>query len=258
MQQVACGAAIVAATGVGGGLVLLTAEMLAARWRRYVLPDPHLPASATVGRPSGPPLRLVLLGDATALGVGAGQIAETVGGQLSALLNTGPAGRPVELRSVAAARARAENLALQVARVLVGPPPDVAVIVVGIDDALHPTSLARAAAHLGAAVRRLRMAGISVVVGTCPDIGALWALARPLRHLLYLRGRKLARVQAAAVRAEGGVAVDLGAQTGTVFRADPGTLCHDGFHPSPDGYRVLAHALLPAVENAMPQAHPPA
>ena len=56
--------------------------------------------------------------------------------------------------------------------------------------------------------------------------------------------------QAGAVRAAGGAVVDLGAETGAVFRADAGTLCHDGFHPSADGYRVWAHALLPAVSAA--------
>jgi lysophospholipase L1-like esterase len=44
--------------------------------------------------------------------------------------------------------------------------------------------------------------------------------------------------------------VDLGEETGAVFRADAGTLCYDGFHPSADGYRVWAHALYPAVAKA--------
>ena len=49
----------------------------------------------------------------------------------------------------------------------------------------------------------------------------------------------MARAQAAAVLEAGGAVVDLAAETGPVFRADAGTLCHDGFHPSADGYRVL-------------------
>ena len=62
-----------------------------------------------------------------------------------------------------------------------------------------------------------------------------------------LLGRRMARAQAGAVIAAGGVVVDLGDETGAVFRADAGTLCYDGFHPSADGYRVWAHALYPAV-----------
>jgi lysophospholipase L1-like esterase len=35
-----------------------------------------------------------------------------------------------------------------------------------------------------------------------------------------------------------------------VFRADPGTLSEDEFHPSPDGYQLWALALYPAVYEA--------
>ena len=45
--------------------------------------------------------------------------------------------------------------------------------------------------------------------------------------------------------------MDLAAQTGPVFRADAGMLCHDGFHPSADGYRVLAYALFPELAAAV-------
>jgi lysophospholipase L1-like esterase len=44
--------------------------------------------------------------------------------------------------------------------------------------------------------------------------------------------------------------VDLAAQVGPVFRADRGMFCHDGFHPSADGYRVLAYALFPELASA--------
>jgi len=66
----------------------------------------------------------------------------------------------------------------------------------------------------------------------------------------------VAAVSAAATQSAGGIAVDLAAQTGQVFRADPGTFCEDGFHPSADGYRLLAEALLPAVSEAATQPAP--
>jgi lysophospholipase L1-like esterase len=46
------------------------------------------------------------------------------------------------------------------------------------------------------------------------------------------------------------VPVDLAARTGPVFRADPGTLSEDRFHPSADGYDLWALALYPAVYDA--------
>jgi lysophospholipase L1-like esterase len=91
---------------------------------------------------------------------------------------------------------------------------------------------------------------VQVVVGTCPDLGALRAIAPPLRQVAGLLGRRMAKAQAEAVLEADGVVVDLGYETGAVFRADAGTLCYDGFHPSADGYRVWAHALYPAVEEA--------
>ena len=76
---------------------------------------------SSVGPAGKPPLRLVLLGDSTALGVGVDRVADTVGGQLAALLAEAPGGRRVELSSVAVAGSRSADLATQVARALVGP-----------------------------------------------------------------------------------------------------------------------------------------
>jgi lysophospholipase L1-like esterase len=239
-----------AATAAAAGMALLAAQALAARLRSAGRPSPRLTARTTIGAPDAPPLRLVVLGDATALGVGVDQVTETVGGHLATLLAERPDGPRVELRNVATARYRAD-LTSQVARALSGPRPDLAVILVGVGDAMCPTGTRAAAARLGAAVRDLRAADVQVIAGTCPDIGALRAISTPLRPLLARYGRVLALHQAAAIRSAGGIPVDLLAQTGTVFRADPGALCHDGFHPSTDGYRVMAHALFPAVSEAI-------
>ncbi|WP_412540544.1 SGNH/GDSL hydrolase family protein [Longispora sp. K20-0274] len=238
------GAGLVAAGVVG----LVAVEAMVARSRRYARPQLSLALRSSVGR-SGPPLRLVLLGDSTAAGVGVDRFGDTVGGQLAQLLADD--GRRVELSSVAVAGARSTELATQVARALLGPHPDVAVILVGSHDAVRPGRVDSAAAQLGGAVRRLRRADVPVVVGTCPDLGAARAIAQPLRALVSRRGRRLARAQDEAVREAGGLTVDLAAETGVLFRTDPGTLCWDGYHPSADGYRLWAHVLAPAVAEAL-------
>lgn len=240
-----------------GGALLLAAEAIAARTRRYAKPAFALAMRASVGPEEAPALRLTLLGDAGALGVGVDDLEATLGGQLAELLSTGggPAGAParrrVELSSVAVAGSRSRDLATQVSRALVGEIPDVAVILIGAGDVTGLHRPSEAAAHLGGAVRRLRDAGVEVVVGSCPDLGAVRAFAPPLRQLLGWQGRRLARAQAATVHAAGGDVVDLASETGPVFRADHGALCYDGFHPSADGYRVWAHALYPAVAAAV-------
>jgi lysophospholipase L1-like esterase len=236
-----------------GGVALVAAEVVAARTRRYAKPSLGLALRTSMGPASAPPLRLTLLGDAVALGVGVDSVGETLGGQLAELLSGGRSGtgRRVELSSVAVAGSRSADLGTQVARALVGVRPDVAVIMIGAGDATALRRPTEAAAHLAAAVRRLRDADVEVVVGTCPDLGACRAFAPPLRQLVGWLGRRVAIAQAAAAHTAGADVVDLAAETGAVFRADAGALCFDGFHPSADGYRVWAHALYPAVAAAV-------
>jgi len=239
--------------GTMGGAALLAGEAIAARTRRYAKPSMGLALRTSMGPSTAPPLRLVLLGDSSALGVGVEWLADTVGGQLARLLADGTpetGERHVLLSSVGVAGSRSTDLATQVARALLGDRPDVALILIGANDATGLRGPDEAAAHLAAAVRRLREAGVRVVVGTCPDLGAVRAIATPLRQLTAWLGRRVARAQVRAVRAAGGTVVDLAGETGPVFRADAGTLCYDGFHPSADGYRVWAHALYPAVASA--------
>jgi len=236
--------------GTVGGAAVLATQALLARNRRYAQPELGLALRATVGRAGAPPLRLVLLGDSSALGVGVDRVTDTIGGQLATLLSESGGGRHVLLSSVGVSGSRSTDLATQVARALLGERPDVAVILIGANDATGLRRPGEAAAYLAAAVRRLCGAGVQVVVGTCPDLGAVRAIAPPLRQLIGFLGRRVADAQARAVREAGGAVVDLAAETGPVFRADAGTLCYDGFHPSADGYRVWAHALLPAVSAA--------
>jgi lysophospholipase L1-like esterase len=274
------GRAVAAAlfAGTVGGAALVAAEAAAARSRRYAQPELGLVLRASLGPAAATPLQLVLLGDSSALGVGVDRVMDTIGGQLAALLSSGtldvsgggsgraaparggrpglPAARRVELSSVGVAGSRSADLGTQVSRALLGGRPDVAVVLVGVNDATSLRRPAEAAAHLGSAVRRLREAGVQVVVGTCPDLGAVRAFAPPLRQIAGWLGRRVASAQARAVGAAGCAVVDLAAETGPVFRADAGTLCYDGFHPSADGYRVWAHALLPAVVAAAAATSP--
>jgi lysophospholipase L1-like esterase len=247
-RRVGKAAAIAFIAGTAGGAALIAGEAIAARTRRYMRPDIRLAMRTSIGEPGSARLRLVLLGDSSALGVGVDRVADTVGGRLAELLAEG--GRRVELSSVAVHGSRSADLATQVARALLGRAPDVAVILIGANDVANLRLPGRAAHHLADAVRRLRDAGVEVVVGTCPDLGAARAIAPPLRQLIAAYGRRVAAAHAEAVAQAGGVPVDLAERTGAVFRADVGTLCEDGYHPSADGYRVWAHALFPAVADA--------
>ena len=230
---------------VGTAATVLVAEALLAVYRPYLPADSAPPVEGSYGDAARPPLRLALLGDSTAAGVGVTDSDDTVGVRLARALS---ADFRVHLTSVAVSGSRTGDLGPQVSRALLAR-PDVAVVLIGANDATHGTPLRLAARNLAAAVRRLREAGVAVVVGTCPDMGArafLW----PLREVVAWQGRRLARACSIAVHEADGSVVPIGELCGPLFRADPRTLATDAFHPSAEGYRLWVEALVPVVRQA--------
>jgi hypothetical protein len=100
--------------------------------------------------------------------------------------------------------------------------------------------------HLVEAVRTLRKAGAEVVVGTCPDLGAIQPIRPPLRWLARHWSRQMAMAQTMAVVEAGGRTVSLADLLGPRFAREPQRLfADDRFHPSADGYALAAAVLLP-------------
>jgi len=228
-------------------VAIVSAEAVMAARREYVDPDSAPAVEGEFGDVAGHELRLVIMGDSTGAGVGVEAVGETVGGQLAQRLAR--RGWRVRLAGVAVSGSRCRDLGPQVSRALLGR-PDIAVICIGANDALRAVRLPAIRRDLARAVGRLQSTGVHTFVGTCPDLGAARALGQPLRALAGRRGRQVAAVSAATTRSAGGEPIDIGRITGPVFRADPGTLSEDCFHPSADGYRLWAEALHPAVEAA--------
>lgn len=241
--------------GVGSGLFgLMKAEAALARRaigpanERLVDPDGVYGADPTDS--AAEPLQLLMLGDSAAAGYGMTNALDTPPGLLGSGL-AAIAGRAVHVRSQAFVGARSAHLAAQLDEVI-PPLPDVCVVIIGANDVTHTVRPAVAAAQLAAVVRRLSCGGAQVVVGTCPDLGALTPLQPPLRQLARAWARALARAQIAAVAGAGGRAVSLGSLLGPDFYAAPGELFGaDRFHPSLTGYAGMSAALLPSVAAAL-------
>lgn len=230
---------------------VVMAEAMAARKRigRATLPVQDSTGWYGRGRP-GPALQIALLGDSSACGYGVDRIEHTPGAYLASGL-AAQADRRVHMRQLCVIGARSSDLWAQVDRTLTTP-TDVAVILVGANDVTHLESRRAAAKMLGDAVRRLRAAGVHVVVGTCPDLGTIRPMLPPLRQLARFLSRRLAKAQMIAVLEADGRAVSLGDVIGPEFYLNPAELFGpDRFHPSAEGYRACADVLLPAALDAL-------
>jgi lysophospholipase L1-like esterase len=243
----------------GGGLSLLgaglygvlTAEAKLAR-RAIGHADGEPPDSTGwYGRGrSGPAIKVALLGDSSAAGYGVDRVEQTPGAVLASGLAE-HADRRVYLREFAKVGAQSSDLDGQVSRAL-PIEPDVAVILVGANDVTHTVLPSQSVRFLGEAVRRLREAGIAVLVGTCPDLGTIQPIAPPLKQVARTWSRRLAAAQTISVVEAGGRTVSLGSILGPEFAAAPAVLFGpDQFHPSAEGYASLAGVLLPSTLAAL-------
>ncbi|MET0673315.1 MAG: SGNH/GDSL hydrolase family protein [Microbacterium pygmaeum] len=195
----------------------------------------------------GEPLELLIVGDSIAAGLGAERRKDTLGGRLAKGL-AARMHRPVRLRTVAVVGAESSTLPAQLDTLPGDYRADVAVIIVGGNDITHRIPVSVSVRYLDGAIRRLRDAGAAVVVGTCPDLGALRPVPQPLRALGSRLSRQLADAQAEAAQRSGARAVSLRRAVGAVFISHPDEMFSlDRFHPSALGYRRTAEALLPAI-----------
>lgn len=234
-----------AATGAG----VLTAQAITAR--REAGPRRTSPpyADGRYGGNRGVSLRLAMIGDSLATGLGADYAHQTPGAMLAERLAQ-RSGRPVVLSTIAIVGARSDSLGVQVDRALVTR-PNVAVIIIGANDITHVRPLRRQVRRLRDAILRLREAGVEVVVGTCPDLGTTTLIRRPARTVVHRQSLRLAELQTRAALQLGAITVSLGDTLGPEFRARPGELfAADRFHPNAHGYAALAEVLSPAVLGA--------
>jgi len=243
------GSAITAAGAAAVGVLLGQAEIV-----RRTIPLAEAPPPRADGvygaKFGGMPVRLALLGDSSAAGLGVHRARQTPGSLIATGLSRRLA-RPVRLHNLAVVGCTSDRLAYQVEEVL-ELRPDIAVILIGANDVTHRFGGRSAVRHLADAVRRLRLIDVRVIVGTCPDLGSVQPIRPPLRWLARRWSRQLAEAQTIAVVEAGGWTVSLGSLLGPTFAAQPHRMfSFDRYHPSADGYALAASVLLPTVVAAM-------
>ncbi len=214
----------------------------------YYLPDgtDYLPDGTDPTDAIPEALVFAMVGDSSAAGLGV-DVAAQLPGVLLARGLAEETGRPVRLVTHAASGAFTRGLAGQVDAALADR-PDVALVIIGVNDVTGTLPLRESARLLGDGVARLRAAGAAVVVGTCPDLGAVRPIRQPLRSVARGLSLRLARLQRDAVLAAGGYPVPLADLLSPQFRSRPAELFSaDNFHPNAAGYAAAAAVLLPAV-----------
>ena len=251
------------AAGTAGGLSGAAYGLLngQSRYARRIIGPPanmplradgvHLPdGTGPVPRAEVPagvePLDLVVLGDSAAAGLGADFPDELPGVRIARGLAE-ELERPVSLRTNAIVGTTSQELHAQVDLVLEDP-PRMALIIIGANDVTSRLSVSVCAELLGREVARLTEAGVAVVVGTCPDLGAIRPIPQPLRSVARSWSLALGRAQRRIVEINGGRAVPLADLLAPEFLARPNEFFSpDRFHPSGAGYEAVTKILLPAM-----------
>ncbi|SEG87298.1 Lysophospholipase L1 [Thermomonospora echinospora] len=230
-------------------LALPLAPILAVQGRGVRARTPRLPEAAGpdhgTAAGDGPVIRLAVLGDSTAAGVGAERHDQALPGRLAVAL-AAATGRPVAWRTAGRSGATARQVREEFAPGLAGAPADVVVILVGINDLLKLRPLRRWEQDVTELIAAVRAAGgpVPVLVAGMPHVHRFPSLPQPLRGVMGLRAlamdhavrRVAARLpQVVHLRA---AAPDL---------SDERLYAADRFHPSTEGYRLWAGQLAPAV-----------
>ena len=229
--------------------LILLAPVLLFQGRRVRRLTPRLPPAdgpqdGTIG--DGPdPLRLVVVGESTAMGVGVAAHAVGLVGHTARALGSAM-GRPLHWRVLG--RGGATGRALLKEFIAPAPPldADIFVVILGVNDTLGFSSPAGWTRSLDALLESLRRrsAGAPIVLAAVPPMQHFPALPSPLRQVLGFRAYVLDRAAIAWAGARQAVAH---VPYRFAERAEiPEIFCSDGFHPSALGYQRWGAALAAA------------
>lgn len=227
---------------------VLYAQGLYTRMRIAKLPEASGPRNGRVGQGKDL-LRLLVLGESTAAGVGASNHSEGLAGQTALAINAMTAAT-VDWTVVAANGLTASGLRGRLDQLPADTRADVILIGLGANDAFRlqgPVGWRRNIRALIDAVRE-RCGFAPVMLSAAPPIGHFPGLPQPLRSVLGLRARLLDHAsQKLAGEMSGVFFVPLD------FEAEPGLFAADGIHPSPLSYRLWGRAVAYTAIDHLPR-----
>jgi lysophospholipase L1-like esterase len=198
-------------------------------------------ASGTAGG-DGAVERLLVVGESTAVGVGATRPEAAMAPQLAETLSV-RRGTTVRWQVVGENGIRAAGLGAKLAARPDLLAADWALVLLGANDVSGLTAVRRWLHDLQVVVRRLQAAGAVVLVAPVPPFHLFHLLPQPLRWLLGQRAGLLCSARQ-ALAVEGGVYV-LDAE----FPRERRYLAADGYHPSDVAYQRWAEQISEFIQN---------
>lgn len=203
-----------------------------------VLPEAAGPTTGHTAESDDPALRLIVVGESTAVGCGASTHEEAFPGAFArnlGELHDRPVHWAVHGRHGATIRRVRHRILPET-----DADTDIAVLLVGVNDVLGRTPVLQWHDDLVAVLDGLTARAAQVIVAGIPPFDSFPSLPRPLRTYLAERGRKLddaAQQVCASDPAISWISSDSLANVEAEFFA------RDGFHPSPAGYERWAHEI---------------
>jgi len=186
--------------------------------------------------PAQPALRLLIVGDSTAVGTGAGKPGASVAGLL--------AGRFPRLAIDNRARDGA-TFAGVLAQLDGDDPVDMVLVMAGGNDVFRLRGLGALEADVDRVTRRARQRAALVVLMPAGNVGHAPFFLPPASWLMTWRSRRLQAMAAAAALRHGALHVNLFRESADdPFVRQPHMNAADGLHPADAGYRVWFDELM--------------
>ncbi len=203
-------------------------------------------ASPALTVDAGTPLRVVALGDSTLTGPGLEHDRHI---WLRQALDRLGHHRPIELISLAVGGSRIADVIERIPETI-ELQPDLVVVAVGANDAIHGTPVRRVRARMRRLVGEL-VDGVGIVaVANVGDLGNIARVPAPLKFLLRLRAAAIrSAIEGAVAAHDRAVLLDV-CSADAVFR-DRSVFTPDLFHPGPIGHSAWADSALAGLRKAI-------
>ncbi len=225
---------------------LLAGQLARAAYRDDLPSFENQDPSGTFGDPASKPLTIVYLGDSSVTSPGVEPLDEAWPRQIAFHL----AQRfHVNAVSVAVGGAKARDVLDSQVDEALAHKPDIAYVVVGSNDALRGTPVARFEMEYDQIVARLYANVPAVGLSGIGDLGSIPRLPHLARGISRIRGRAIDRAVArVSANYPGTVKSNVWSVMHDMFDADPGMFAGDLFHASASGHSEFASVGRPVAD----------